>query len=872
LNPSAPILLIIAAVAGFTTGAYLDGEVSPHSFRIPIQIMEYGDASNMSIFKSAEMSSQVQSIIDHAIIDFNIIQVPDGEFFKNVVDQCVFRSDQSFKPLCIKCIFHNGLGQIVATGDKIDLGSSYTANNPIPIEMFVPNPPTGGPIYPDVQDVKNVKISICGEVCVPVFADFTTLPHGSKLGPINNALAPSGIELSATANSGGDSTLVVFDGDIPSAPQDPDLQVGNGLHILIIPETGTLQDTNPADGFVDAPDDSANGGTIFVRMNTPFFLKSFVFVDHENNPAEARAYDAKFGGNLIKTVPIPLAGDKSIQTVVMNAANVQRLEVQYKDSGGITNIDLRCAPPTEEGCSIGFWKKHPEAWKTYQTTQQYATIFGLAAPQAALKITVDGNPISLSTATLLQALNAQGGQLNNLARQSVAALLNSAALSGSYPYSTAQVLSLTKAAIIAGGAQIDNLAKDFDTANNLGGPLCGGTSQGCPQDPTVTTEVLTNGDVKVTYKQSLNLNDNSYGVNAVGWGTKGHTFKDLKNSDNLQFQFIRNSDGKVVLDFISDYITATSGNTLTTPAGVIIQTPSRYASLGPFGGDGSMLTGTNTNIWVKEYRSSFADSLNNNGYFNNGVQTQATKSQADLLLNSPLTISSSSYMLPGNSLFTAWDFTNTYTVIISKDAFPDGFEGKYSVVFPSLHNSPAKKCPTTPSPTSPPTETSKVIFSTSFEDTSEKYNWKFDSSRSDASSSKTKLEILTTNNADPAKARTGTKYLGGSGDFDPKYAAYNRSIDVSAYHGVQISLWYSSEDTETDDDYALYYKDGSNWVPIKVVPSSELNTSSGQTSWKNVIASIPDSVDTLVIQFRGSTSSTSEHMMLDDLQVSGIPN
>ncbi|MGI0040643.1 MAG: hypothetical protein ACRD94_01615, partial [Nitrosopumilaceae archaeon] len=70
----------------------------------------------------------------------------------------------------------------------------------------------------------------------------------------------------------------------------------------------------------------------------------------------------------------------------------------------------------------------------------------------------------------------------------------------------------------------------------------------------------------------------------------------------------------------------------------------------------------------------------------------------------------------------------------------------------------------------------------------------------------------------------------------------------------------------------LYYKDGSNWIPIKEVPSSELNSSSGQTSWKNVIKAIPDSVDTLVIQFRWSTSSTSEHMMLDDIEITGIQN
>ena len=135
--------------------------------------MDYSDGTSMSIFQTAEMSGQVQRIIDHAIIDFNIIQVPDGEYFRNVIDECIFRSDESFQPLCIKCEFKNQWNEVVAKGEKIELQSSYTKNTQIPIKMFVSNPPAGEPPYPDVQDVKNVKISICGprggEGCTPGF-------------------------------------------------------------------------------------------------------------------------------------------------------------------------------------------------------------------------------------------------------------------------------------------------------------------------------------------------------------------------------------------------------------------------------------------------------------------------------------------------------------------------------------------------------------------------------------------------------------------------------------------------------------------------------------------------------------------------------
>ena len=32
------------------------------------------------------------------------------------------------------------------------------------------------------------------------------------------------------------------------------------------------------------------------------------------------------------------------------------------------------------------------------------------------------------------------------------------------------------------------------------------------------------GDISIAYNQFPAPNDNSYGINAVGWGSKGHTF------------------------------------------------------------------------------------------------------------------------------------------------------------------------------------------------------------------------------------------------------------------------------------------------------------------------------------------------------------
>ena len=47
------------------------------------------------------------------------------------------------------------------------------------------------------------------------------------------------------------------------------------------------------------------------------------------------------------------------------------------------------------------------------------------------------------------------------------------------------------------------------------------------------------GDIAIAYDQFPAPNDNSYGVNAVGWGTNGHTFGNLTGSDKAGFQIIK---------------------------------------------------------------------------------------------------------------------------------------------------------------------------------------------------------------------------------------------------------------------------------------------------------------------------------------------
>jgi len=192
------------------------------------------------------------------------------------------------------------------------------------------------------------------------------------------------------------------------------------------------------------------------------------------------------------------------------------------------------------------------------------------------------------------------------------------------------------------------------------------------------------GNLQIEYDQFPAPNDNSYGANAVGWAMKGknpgHTFKDLVNSDHAGIQ-IRNTSGQIILSFLVDYLSAATG------------TPSGYASLGVTGGDGKMLTGTASGITAT---TSLAKNLNTNGWCSGG---SCNFGGTNLLVDSPPTVSNTSYTLVAGSPFGAWDFHNTYfvTIAASKVAtFGAGWTANANTVQPNLaglHNSPAKVCP-----------------------------------------------------------------------------------------------------------------------------------------------------------------------------------
>lgn len=176
--------------------------------------------------------------------------------------------------------------------------------------------------------------------CEDIVLDFAGLPHGTILG---EQFADEGIHISAVANEGRPNELIVFDSNRSGTP-DPDLEVDIG-NLAIIPED--ITDAN-GDGLVDRPSDSERGGTQVYTFDHDRTVNSFVIVDIDHGDPDshfATAFDA--AGNVIVRVPIPIGTDGNVQTIEVNAEGVRRLEITYRDSAGVTDIDLEC-PPEEQ--------------------------------------------------------------------------------------------------------------------------------------------------------------------------------------------------------------------------------------------------------------------------------------------------------------------------------------------------------------------------------------------------------------------------------------------------------------------------------------------------------------------------------------------
>lgn len=141
-----------------------------------------------------------------------------------------------------------------------------------------------------------------------------------------------------------------------------------------------------------------------------------------------------------------------------------------------------------EGCTLGYWKNHTDRWcDAFDTCTLYGAVFSNA-------------PSKLAGLTLLEVLNLGGGGLNNLGRQSVAALLNACSNDVNFELATtAEVIAYVNANFGNAGPAGSYL----DMLNNAGCPLGGSAATTAPSDGCSTASTSSSSSIDVSAGISL---------------------------------------------------------------------------------------------------------------------------------------------------------------------------------------------------------------------------------------------------------------------------------------------------------------------------------------------------------------------------------
>src|SRR5262245_40770476 len=158
-------------------------------------------------------------------------------------------------------------------------------------------------------------------------------------GQNNNPAHPDKAILFDTANpTGGDTDLAT-----PGYGPGNDIALGK---VLILAENDGDADF---DGLVDDPDDEAGGGMLQFRFDSAVDFVGAKILDVDGTEKDAFNLYDEFD-NLILSVPIPFAGDNSVQTLVLSPAvtGVRRAELVLGGSGAITALTYcpgKVSPP-----------------------------------------------------------------------------------------------------------------------------------------------------------------------------------------------------------------------------------------------------------------------------------------------------------------------------------------------------------------------------------------------------------------------------------------------------------------------------------------------------------------------------------------------
>lgn len=314
-------------------------------------------------------------------------------------------------------------------------------------------------VVTNTGDVALANIAVTDNTALAVSCPKTTLEPGESMTCTASASALLGLHTNIGTATG---TPAIVDGS-PVADTDPANYIGYTASIDL-------------EKYVEDVDADTAGEAVhmqvgqqvdftFVVTNTGSVNLTGVVVTDDTIPVVSCPKSTLAAGESMTCVA-QTSALSGLHTNVGTAAGTPPVGSQVSDTDPANYYGEQVGT---QGCTPGYWKNHTGSWPPtgFATSQSVASVFPSVNP----------NFPALGNATLLQALAFAGGPGTSgaaeiLLRAGVAALLNAAHPSVSYPLLTVDVISQVNAALASNNRDtMLALAALLDSYNNLGCPL-----------------------------------------------------------------------------------------------------------------------------------------------------------------------------------------------------------------------------------------------------------------------------------------------------------------------------------------------------------------------------------------------------------------
>ncbi len=373
----------------------------------------------------------------------------------------------------------------VTACDSYDLPAvgTISGTNLVSPKYYDDSQANGGSEITDLTLTSNQTVWVYDETgttpnCSDEISFTVTINDSPSLDPITNVTACDSYDLPAVGTISGTNLVspkYYDDSQANGGSEITDLTLTSNQTVWVYDETGTTPNCSEEISFMVYINETPQIST----TNPPSLCvgESVQLANYVSNPdSGSLSYhssqaDADSGMNVLaSTIVTPGLGATDYFVRSENTT-----DGDCYSTAKITVTVITCI--TGQGCTLGYWKNHTDRWcEAYDTCTLYGAVFGSAPNPSSPK------KLNIYNLTLLEVLNLGGNSYGeNLARQSVAALLNTCSSEVGFEYSSVTALiNAVNAAWESNPNTAKNFATYLDGLNNSFCPLGGSSATTAP--------------------------------------------------------------------------------------------------------------------------------------------------------------------------------------------------------------------------------------------------------------------------------------------------------------------------------------------------------------------------------------------------------